>query len=293
MPLSFPVSFPSGERTLRGRIFRPEGASAPLASFVVSGSWTSVKEQNPSAYAAPLAEEGFQVLVFDHSGFGQSDGFPRAVEDPFLKVADIRAAVDFLAARSETDRERLYGLGICAGGGYMLRAVAEDPRLRGLATVAAWMTDEPSMRGFFGAAFDTLRDIGDAALAAFAASGTVDYLVAAGPDGSGAAMAMDAADAYYVRQPQGAWLNRFAAQSFARITRFASIPSAAAIAVPSIFVHADTALLPDAVRAVHAALPTARKRLIWLDAPGQIAFYHQPDLIAASVGEIAAFFQEA
>lgn len=52
------------------------------------------------AYARKLAVRGYAALAFDFTGWGQSEGTPRYVEDPATKTADIRAAA-FMAPLDE------------------------------------------------------------------------------------------------------------------------------------------------------------------------------------------------
>ena len=82
------------------------------------------------AHAAP---------AFDFTGWGQSEGAPRYVEDPATKTADMRAATTaaaFMAALAPIDRDRISGLGVCASSGYMAAAVADDDHFRSVALVA-------------------------------------------------------------------------------------------------------------------------------------------------------------
>jgi fermentation-respiration switch protein FrsA (DUF1100 family) len=54
-----------------------------------------VKEQTAGLYAANLAEEGMIALSYDASYQGESTGEPRQEEDPYARVNEVRAAVDF------------------------------------------------------------------------------------------------------------------------------------------------------------------------------------------------------
>ena len=115
-----------GDR-LVGTLFRPAGK--PVAAIVTTGPLTSVKEQATGAYAKALAERGFAALAFDHRYFGESGGSPRQFENPNAKVADIRAAVAALQGHGPTAQLQVAAVGVCAGAGYMARAVAEEPAL--------------------------------------------------------------------------------------------------------------------------------------------------------------------
>jgi uncharacterized protein len=111
--------------------------SEPSAMAVLTGPLTSVKEQATGAYARALAERGLVALAFDHRTFGESGGEPRQFENPFAKVQDIEGAVSALFADRDVPDVPLLGVGVCAGGGYMARAVAEDSRFQGFAAVAS------------------------------------------------------------------------------------------------------------------------------------------------------------
>ena len=122
------VTFRSGDAELSGTLFTPTG-DGPFPGVVVTGAWTTVKEQMPGTYARELAARGFAALAFDFTGWGASGGAPRFVEDPATKTADIRAAAAFLAQHALVGSGGVSGLGVCASSGYMAAAVADDPNL--------------------------------------------------------------------------------------------------------------------------------------------------------------------
>src|SRR5579862_1854887 len=129
-----PFTFARAGDRLAGTLYLPP--TAPAAAVVTTGPLTSVKEQAAGVYAAALARRGFAALAFDHRTFGASEGTPRQLEDPLGKVADIGAAVSALQADERLKGLPVVALGVCAGGGYMARAVADDPRIRAFAGVA-------------------------------------------------------------------------------------------------------------------------------------------------------------
>ena len=79
-------------------VYLPPGYDAGKAypAVIVSGSWTTVKEQMAGLYAEKLAQEGFVTLAFDFRNFGESGGVARFYENPLQKVDDIRNAVTYL-----------------------------------------------------------------------------------------------------------------------------------------------------------------------------------------------------
>jgi fermentation-respiration switch protein FrsA (DUF1100 family) len=83
-------------------------------AVVVTGSWLTVKEQMADLYAARLAELGYTAITFDFAGFGDSGGDLRQVELPDRKIADIRAATEFVSTLSFVEPGRVGYLAVCA-----------------------------------------------------------------------------------------------------------------------------------------------------------------------------------
>jgi len=249
---------------------------------------TSVKEQAAGAYAAALAERGFLALAFDHRTFGESGGDPRQFENPFAKIEDIKAATSALLADPGPVGIALIGVGVCAGGGYMARAVAEDGRFRGFASVA----------GYFGEATPESLEAASSSIAQGRAAeekwletGVAETIPAVSAGGGDVAMPLREAYEYYGTS-RGAvpnYVNAFAVQSRAYTATFDSIGAAELITVPTLIVHAEKALAPARARRFIANLAGPREEL-WLTSRGQIDFYDQPALISAAVDAIVNYF---
>ena len=96
----------------------------------------SCKEQTSgNIYAAALAKEGFVVIAFDASFQGDSGGSPRFIEDPAIRVSDIRFAIDYLATLPYVDGNRIGAIGVCGGGGYTIHAAMTDHRIKALTSI--------------------------------------------------------------------------------------------------------------------------------------------------------------
>ena len=66
----------------------------------------------------------------------ESGGDPRYEENPYDRVEDIRAAVDYLTTLKFVDRDRIVAIGLCAGAGYAINAALTDRRIKVLVGVS-------------------------------------------------------------------------------------------------------------------------------------------------------------
>lgn len=132
------VTFPNRKIAVAGNMFYPKGfeKGKKYPAILVGHPAGGVKEQTAGIYAQKLAEQGFITLAFDASYQGESGGEPRFLEDPAIRVEDFRAATDFLSIHTSVDPNRIGVLGICAGGGFAIKAAETEHRLKAIATVS-------------------------------------------------------------------------------------------------------------------------------------------------------------
>lgn len=125
------ISLPTGSLTLVANLYLPEDFSEERSypAIVVVHPGGGVKEQTAGLYASRLAAQGFVAVAYDASYQGESSGEPRHLEDPYARVEDVRAVVDFLSTRTFVEPEKIAALGVCAGGGYALHATMTDSRI--------------------------------------------------------------------------------------------------------------------------------------------------------------------
>lgn len=131
------VSFKNRRLNLAGQLYLPENfnATKKCPALVLAHPEGAVKEQVPATYAEKLVGYGYVCLIFDGAFMGESDGEPHFTTDPFQRVEDIQAAVDFLTTLDYVDHERIGGLGICAGGAYMIDAAKTEKRFKAIGSV--------------------------------------------------------------------------------------------------------------------------------------------------------------
>ena len=278
------VRFRRGDIELQGLLFTPAEGEAQRPAVIVTGAWTTVKEQMAGTYARELAAKGFVALAFDFAGWGESGGAPRFREDPVAKTADIHAAVEFLASRPEVDPERIAGLGVCASSGYMAAAVADNPKLSKLALVAPWIHDPAMAEGIYGGAeaAANLIELGRTA----EASAEDQAIVAASATDESSLMYQAP---YYTEPDRGlidAYDNQFNVSSWEPWLRYDGQASADRLAAPTLIVCSEAAALPASAHA-YAERTQAPVRERWLDEVNQFDFYDRADVVAEAVAAVA------
>jgi fermentation-respiration switch protein FrsA (DUF1100 family) len=224
------IEFTSDGLALRGHLRTPADGGGPWPAVAVTGPFTGVKEQVAGAYADRLAAAGFVTLAFDHRGFGASEG-RRCHEDSQGKLADLRAAVGVLAAHPAVDAARIGLVGVCLGGGYAVRAAAQDPRVRAVAGIAGGYNSP----GWFARDADGYR----AALAGFL-DRYDEFMPAVAPGGGEAAMGGDEPFSYYgtARSAAPNWENRVTRGSLHALLTFDALGAAELLArTPLLVVH--------------------------------------------------------
>jgi fermentation-respiration switch protein FrsA (DUF1100 family) len=291
------VAFDSGGDRLAGVLHLPEGVRpGKLDGVVVTGSWTTVKEQMPAEYARRLAAAGFAALVFDFRGFGESGGAPREYEDPARKAADLRAAARFLRGRAEVDARRVSLFAICASTGYAALASASDPDLHRLVLVAPWLHDAELVRQVYGGD-DGVRArlaAADAAERRARESGQVDAVPAASSTDASAAMYWPALFLdYYLNPRRGAipqWRNRFAVASWRPWLTFDAPSLASGVRAPTLVVHSEAAAIPAGARRFEERLRVPHES-VWLENRTQFRFYDDAETIDDAVQRATRFLR--
>jgi uncharacterized protein len=123
------VEFTSHDATLRGWLYRPEGGT-PRPGVVMAHGFTAVREMFLDRYAEAFAEAGLATLVYDHFGFGASDGEPRQSPAPSLQLAGYRDAVAWLRQQALIDADRIGLWGSSFSGGQVIMLASENLPIR-------------------------------------------------------------------------------------------------------------------------------------------------------------------
>ena len=124
------IAFYSEGVRLAGTLFLPDGLAPGerRAGIVLCHGYTGVRALYLPDTARELTADGYVVLSFDYKGWGDSEG-PRTRLAPYSRVADVQAALSYLAAQSMVDPARLGLYGTSYGGATVVFTAAIDPRV--------------------------------------------------------------------------------------------------------------------------------------------------------------------
>ena len=126
------VSYKSGDESVQGMLYTPEG-KGPFPALVVIHEWWGlndwVKEQS-----SKLADQGYVTLALDLYR-GKVATTPELAHEIMRGVPedrakrDLHAAVEFLKSQPNVKKDRIGSIGWCMGGGYSLDVALQEPDL--------------------------------------------------------------------------------------------------------------------------------------------------------------------
>lgn len=290
------VTFASQGRELVGNLYLPDGyeQDQKLPGVVVTGAWTTVKEQMAGTYAKELANRGYAALAFDFRGWGESEDDIKYLEDPERKTEDINAAVNYLASRPEVNGSQIAGLGICASSGYMSDAALQNSNIQSLALVAPWLHNAEIVDAVYGGkqGVATLIQTGREAQNKYEASGEPTILEAASVTNENAVMFKAP---YYTEADRGGikeYDNKFNAASWEPWLSYDAIQTSDKLKKPTLIVHSESAAIPQGAKE-YANRMGNRVEVIWLDNVTQFDFYDDPEAVKTSSDAVDNHFKKS
>lgn len=123
------LTFDVGGDACAAWLYRPTGAATASAPIVVMAHGLSgTRRDRLGPFAERFAGAGLAALVFDHRGFGDSEG-ERDLFLPARQLEDWLDAIAFARALPGIDSARVATFGSSMGGGNALAAAAHDPEV--------------------------------------------------------------------------------------------------------------------------------------------------------------------
>ncbi|RDH44123.1 alpha/beta hydrolase [Zooshikella ganghwensis] len=272
--------------TLAANLYLPEHVEKPPV-VIVTGAWTTVKEQMPAIYAKALVEKGYAALTFDFRGWGQSDDEIKYLEDPQRKTEDIKAVFEVVSELDGVDGTRMAGLGICASAGYMLDAVSGNLKVKTAAVVAPWLHNKALVNVIYGSE-ETVNSLLEAGKKAEQADAPV-YIEAASNINENALMYQAP---YYNESDRGLipeYDNRFNIASWKGWLNYDAINGAEKQDKPVMIEASEAMALPQGTKD-YLSSAGDNVKAVWLDDVTQFDFYDVPKHVAVSVSAIVESF---
>jgi dienelactone hydrolase len=289
------VTFASNNQTLVGNLYLPDDyqEETKLPGVVVTGAWTTVKEQMPATYAKEMADRGYAVLAFDFRNWGESGGKERQLENPTNKTQDIIAAANYLTKRPEVDENKIAGLGICASAGYVADAAVQSEDIKAIALVAPWLHNREIVNQVYGGqkSVQSLIDTSRQAQAKYEATGELSLIPAASNTDKNAVM-QEAP--YYTDPNRGAipeYVNEFNLASWEGWLTFDGIKIADNLTKPVQIVHSEAAAIPQGAKEFYNRLP-GEKNQLWLENITQFDFYDSPEAVTTTSDAVVQHFEQ-
>jgi len=153
------VEFPSSGVTLRGRLYRGDSLEKPGPAVVMTLGFTAtISGMTADRYAEAFAAAGLVVLLYDHHGFGVSDGEPRHEVDAWLQTRGYMAAVSYLSSLPDVDADRIAVWGVSFSGALALVVAAVDERVAAVVAQVPACGDEMPEASADDGAFTQFRD---------------------------------------------------------------------------------------------------------------------------------------
>lgn len=126
------VTFPSNSETIAGYLAAPESPGKHPALVVLHEDWGLTDWVK--AQTRKLAAQGYVALAVDlyrgQVAYDPSLAYELTVSTPPDRaLRDMEAALNFLAARADVDKEKMGSIGWSVGGKWSLLLAANDPRL--------------------------------------------------------------------------------------------------------------------------------------------------------------------
>jgi carboxymethylenebutenolidase len=141
------VTYKSGDDTVRGILYTPEGKGPFPGIVVIHEFWGLndwIKEQ-----ASKLADQGYVTLALDlYRGKvattpDEAHELMRGVPEDRAK-RDLEAGYHYLESQPNVKKDRIGAIGWCMGGGYALDLALEEPKLAALVINYGHLATDPN-----------------------------------------------------------------------------------------------------------------------------------------------------
>jgi pimeloyl-ACP methyl ester carboxylesterase len=121
--------FKSRRKRCSGWLYRPEGISRPPVVVMAHGFGAEADFGLP-AFAERFVQRGMAAFLFDYRTFGESEGEPRNLINPWCHVKDWKEALAHVRSLPGINADKLAVFGSSYSGGHVITLAAQDPNIK-------------------------------------------------------------------------------------------------------------------------------------------------------------------
>lgn len=254
------LSFESRGTRCAAWLYRPAGVARPPVVVMAHG-FAAEKQFGLAPFAERFAQDGMAVFVFDYRCFGESEGEPRNLVNPFRHLQDWKAAIAHVRTLPDVDTGRIALWGSSFGGGHVIVTASREPGIRAIVAQVPFVDPWSSMR-VYGPGFmlrSTLAGLRD--LFRKLTFREPYRIPVVGDPGTLACMATPDARTGYeaLVPPNSGWKNECPARITLLVGFYRPLSAAGRVACPALLVMAerDSLIDPAALEKTAARMPRA------------------------------------
>jgi dipeptidyl aminopeptidase/acylaminoacyl peptidase len=246
-------------------LYLPKGVTSPPIVIMAHG-FAAERTFGLPPFAERFARAGMAVLLFDYRCFGDSDGQPRNLVNPFRHVQDWKAAITHVRALPGVDHNRIALWGTSFSGGHVVVAASRDPGIAAIVSQLPIMDSIPlftrlgpreMVRASTAASRDVLRKL---------TLRSPYYIPALGDPGTMACITTPGAKAgYFSMIPEGStWKNECPARIGFTLALYRPITTARGVKCPALIIMGEKDSLHPPAPIEKAASTMSRAEFIKL-----------------------------
>ena len=246
-------------------LYLPQGIERPPVVIMAHG-FAGERSFGLEPFAERFASEGLAVFVFDYRNFGDSEGEPRNLVDPFRHLADWKAAIRHVRSLKTVDAGRIGLWGSSFSGGHVIMAAAADSTIRAISAQVPYVDPISTFKivGIKNAIKGGVLAICDLLRAAFSLP-PLTIPIAAPPGKFAALNTPDSLSGFLSLIPEGKeWRNECPARVLLIMSFYSPISKARHVRCPALIIMAEQDSLIDKNAVAKAAARMPRSTLIRL-----------------------------
>ena len=233
-------TFLSGDLACAATLYTPSTSAGPSqhpAILMVHG-WGGIQALLVEPFIEGFVAAGYAVMTFDYSSWGDSQGQPRHVINPWKRVREAELALAHLQQQTQVDADHIVLWGTSFGGGHVVELAAEHTNLQGAIAQVPMLDGRKAVAAV---PFPRLLRFGVSIAADLLAIKSTVYIPVVAPTGEYASMDRDGAyaalNAYEV-QHNKSLDNRVAARSLLTMGFYRPLKKLARVKVPMLLIGA-------------------------------------------------------